>query len=249
MRKTITIPENPKYFPLTGSSVIIESAGLYSGVEQVPLISFDNASADFPVYPHSVYQNPEGNFNRILIEPTPESAGDEMTILSFDECLKSNLNIAFSGSKKTISGTTFSITSTDAGQNLSSLQIQKNGLIPTAMYISAENAKLNYGFDIIADQSSNNHSLAATITENATGSIEPTALPASDEIFTINFYSQSVEVSILAADTLQIFSNKIRDALKGNSAINNDFSITNATGANVPVSINAKKSGVELIQK
>jgi len=113
------------------------------------------------------------------------------------------------------------------------------------MYISAENADINYAFDTIADQSSNNHSLAATITENATGSIEPTALPASDEIFTINFYSQSVEVSILAADTLQIFSNKIRDALKGNSAINNDFSITNATGANVPVSINAKKSGVE----
>ena len=245
MRKTITIPENPKYFPLTGSCVIIESAGLYSGVEQVPLISFDNASADFPLYPHSVYQNPEGNFNRILIEPTPESAGDEITILSFDECLESNLKIAFSGSKKTICGTTFSITSTDAGQSLSSLQIQKNGLLPTAMYISAENAKINYAFDIIADQSSNNHSLAATITENATGSIEPTALPASDEIFNIIFYGQWVEVSILAADTLQIFSNKIRDALKGNSAINNDFSITNATGANVPVSINAKKSGVE----
>jgi hypothetical protein len=246
MRKTITIPENPKYFPLTGSSIIIESAGLYSGVEQVPLISFDNASADFPVYPHSVYQNPEGNFNRILIEPTPESAGDEITILSFDECLESNLNIAFSGSKKTNCGTTFSITSTDAGQSLSSLQIQKNGLLPTAMYISAENANINYAFDTIADQSSNNHSLAATITENATGSIEPTALPASDEIFNIIFYGQSVEVSILEpADTLQIFSNKIRDALKGNSAINNDFSITNATGANVPVSINAKKSGVE----
>jgi|GEM_PF-3563524 len=249
MRKTITIPENPKYFPLTGSSVIIESAGLYSGVEQVPLISFDNASADFPLYPHSVYQNPEGNFNRILIEPTPESAGDEITILSFDECLESNLKIAFSGSKKTICGTTFSITSTDAGQSLSSLQIQKNGLFPTAMYISAENADINYAFDTIADQSSNNHSLAATKNENATGSIVVTAQASAGENFNMYFYGQSVTIPVAVGDTLQEISNFIQYFLENNTVINSKYVITNENQTVVPVSIIARNTGTQYNQE
>jgi hypothetical protein len=245
MRKTITIPEKPKYFPLTGRSVIIESAGLYSGVEQVPLISFDNASADFPVYPHSVYQNPEGNFNRLLIKPTPESIGDEITILTFDECLESNLQIDFINSNSVTAGTTFSKASTDASQNIQNLELQKDGFFPTSIYISARNEDINYAFDKPADQSSNNHSLTAEKSENASGNIEPIAIPSADETFTINFYSQSIEVTILATDTLQLFSDKIKNSLKGNSAINNDFQITNNTGSSVPVSINAKKAGVE----
>jgi hypothetical protein len=113
------------------------------------------------------------------------------------------------------------------------------------MYISARGANLNFSFDSDANQSDSNHFLPAERNEKATGSIEPLTIPAADETFQINFISQSVQVSVLATDTLQIFSNKVRDALKGNSAINADFNIANNAGASVPVSIDAKKAGAE----
>jgi hypothetical protein len=111
MRLKTNIPAagERKIVDLTGKSLIIEAAGLYSSADQVPIIKFDNAGGSFPVYPYSTYQTPiaEG-FNSLELVGTAESAGDEVRILTFDECLDSNIQPAFSVSaSSSVAGSTF----------------------------------------------------------------------------------------------------------------------------------------------
>lgn len=149
MRQTVQIPADGEKInvPLTGISVIIEAAGTYETVDDVPVLAFDRPGNDFPIYPRSQYQNPQGEFNKIVITGTTESEGDDITLVSFQECLESEVNIVYSGSFRATLIDTFSITSTDAAQSIPELQLTNaDGKLPSKIYIAARDNEILYSF-------------------------------------------------------------------------------------------------------
>lgn len=144
MRRTVIIPANgvSQSFPITGRSVIIEACNLYKSINDVPLIGFDSGENQNPIYPRSTYQYDQGKFNKVVITGTAESAGDEITFLTFNECLDSNLNIEFSDSYKATLKDTFTKVASDTAQSITELElINSAGELPKAVYVSSAYSK------------------------------------------------------------------------------------------------------------
>lgn len=155
MRKTVTIPAAGKTLTvsMTGRSVIVESMGTYPSIDDVPTMQLSPGISDYPLYPRSVYPNSE-EFQQIVITGTAESAGDKITLLSTGQCLDLALNIVFSGSYEAVAGTSFTVTSTDAAQSLSEIQLQDAaGNLPKSIVVSALDNPIIYAFNVAPDRS------------------------------------------------------------------------------------------------
>lgn len=122
MRATVKIPAAGETvsFPLTGRSVIVEQSGVYRRPAAVPLIGFSGGTNQRPIYPRSSYLADE-DFSNITITGTAESAGDEVTLLTLDECVSTKLNIQFLETVASFPGTTFFVKADDTAQQLNPL--------------------------------------------------------------------------------------------------------------------------------
>jgi len=147
MRTNVTIPPagEKKVVNLSGLSVEVEQMPVYSEAAQVPEINFVPGER-YPMYPRSVYPNSEP-FTQIELIGTQEAAGDEVYLISTEQCLQFELNQQFQSTKKYIAGQTKSKASTDASQGLAEVELQKNGNLPVELFIEARNEPLVYAFD------------------------------------------------------------------------------------------------------
>jgi hypothetical protein len=146
-RIKVNLPEAGKDLKvkITGVSVIVENCNTYSP-EQVPTFSFDKGPADQPIYPRSQYPS-EGGFNSITIQGTEQSAGDEITLLSTMDCLQLDLNISFDQSYRAGAGISFVKTADGTVRSLSDLEIEKDGVLPSKIYISARGNDAIFAFN------------------------------------------------------------------------------------------------------
>ena len=137
-----------KSVKLTGRSLIVESAGVYSDAEQVPTFDFNPGAGNNPIYPRSVYVNNEGVFNSIILKGTAESADDEITLYSVDECLTTDLNVDVGSTTKVTLKATFKVAMTDTVKTLNAAQIANSNLdLPSTMFITATGAACRYAFN------------------------------------------------------------------------------------------------------
>lgn len=146
MRKTITIPEAgvTEVYSITGKSILIEVCPKYETAKHVPLLGFDSGENQLPIYPRSTYEfkekgsnGCERDFQKIRITGTSESAGDEIEILSVSDSLGTNLNPIYDAQFRSVPGTTFSKSASNAVQSLDKLElVDDDGNEPTRLYIS-----------------------------------------------------------------------------------------------------------------
>jgi len=148
MRKTVTIPAAGKGKPvqLTGRSVIIESAGIYESGKQVPTFDFSAGRKGNPIYARSTFGNDGKEFDSLTIFGTAESAQDEVTFISVDECLQTDININTVQTTKKIVGQTVSYTLDDSAFSVPVFDLLRNNKKPTSIYLSARRFDANYGF-------------------------------------------------------------------------------------------------------
>jgi hypothetical protein len=166
MRLTTTIPGAgiEKAVKLTGASIIVENSGVYSRVDQVPFFAFNPGSNNNPIYPRSVYVNSEGGFNSIIITGTEESAGDEVTFFTVDECLTTDLNINLNETVEAEAGTTSEEVLSDAVFEFDELSIlNAEGKLPKRVYLSSADENIHYTFNVDPEQDSGTlfHNLGA----------------------------------------------------------------------------------------
>ena len=155
MRKTVEIPApgTPLVIPATGKSLIIESMNLYSDVSEVPVFDFSPGVNQYPMYPRSVYANEKG-YKEIRLQGTVESEGDEVTILTTNQCLKTNLNINYSESYDSTPGTTTPelLEGTEVFQ-FNELAIQNSeGYLPKRVYLNSLDNPILYAFNTNPNQ-------------------------------------------------------------------------------------------------
>lgn len=187
MRKTVTIPAagNKKTVQVTGYSLIIESAGVYRSVNDVPIFSFNSGRANNPIYPRSVYGNDNKEFGSIELTGTAESAGDEVTFYTLNECLNTDININAAQTKKDVVGQTKSYLSSDSAQFLQKYDLLKDGKLPSSIYVSATENDLNYGFVDGGSEPTNN-----TSWHILTAGAEPIEIKGVDFIFSLYFVNR-----------------------------------------------------------
>lgn len=95
MRRTIEVPAAgvSEAFPFVGRTLFIEQASAYFGVDEVPLLSFNEAGDQLPALTRSRFGyhdgyfdqcqgQGDGRFNKIVVTGTPESAGDKLTLFT-----------------------------------------------------------------------------------------------------------------------------------------------------------------------
>lgn len=140
MRRTITIPDAgvTKPFPVTGRSIIVEKAERYPEEAALPLLGFDSGGEQYPIYPRSTYQYQENRpFQQIQITGTTDSEGDKITLISYRECLPSELNIVYSAQFRHPPGTAFTKSASDAVQELAEVDlVDADGNLPSKLYIA-----------------------------------------------------------------------------------------------------------------
>lgn len=160
MRYTVTVPAAGKItvLPITGRSIIIESAAVFETPEDVPLIAFRPGQNQYPVYPRSIYSNNEQPFDSVVIEGTEESEGTEVTIFATPDCLKTSININVSETIRAKCGETFMVAASDAAQQFTQMQLMDDDQnLPSVIYIScapltASERGIKYAFDTDPDQ-------------------------------------------------------------------------------------------------
>lgn len=154
MRTTITIPAAGSRLTInaTGRSVAIEEMNVYPTAADVPILKMRPGS-EYPLYPRSTYPNEDGIFNSLEIVGTAESAGDEITLLSTDECLPLELNIDFSASYLAVAGTTTTETLSDAVFSWDEITIQDaNGNMPKSVLVQSLDEPIKLAFNVDPDQ-------------------------------------------------------------------------------------------------
>lgn len=138
MRKTITIPAagEKQPFSITGRSIMIEQVPVYNNATDVPLMHMAPGGSEYPIYPRSTYPNDNGQFQQLELIGTAESAGDEITLVSTDECLALNINILFNETSKSVAGNTQTKNASDSPQGFSAVEVaDADGNMPKRLYI------------------------------------------------------------------------------------------------------------------
>lgn len=155
MRHKITVPGagvTKTFNQIKGKTLIVESANLFSGLEEVPLLGFNSGGNLNPVYPRSQYQyEANGNFDSITITGTTESAGSEIYFISSNLCLGTEINIQYSTSFSTFPGTTTGKTMDDTVQTFTEMELaDADGNLPSKMYAYCTGAGngINYAFNV-----------------------------------------------------------------------------------------------------
>lgn len=154
MRKTVVVPAAGEeiQIAMTGRSVIVESGSLYDLPSDVPLIGFDPGGDQYPLYPRSTYQAKQC-FNNIIITGTAASEGDEFILISFVECLGSEINVNFSESYESYTKPSFSMDLDNNVDQFTELQlIDGDGNLPNKVFISTRAQDFVFAFDVDPDQ-------------------------------------------------------------------------------------------------
>jgi hypothetical protein len=189
VKETIPAAGQKKTVSITGVSLIVEQCSIYQSADDVPTFNFigrDENISNLPIYPRSRYTNNGCEFNQIELIGTAESAGDEVSLLSLEDFLTTDININVGATKKAIAGQTFAKTSTDAAQGLTELELERNGVLPSSIYISARTNDINWGFvdgGSSPDQNDNWHVLLTDA--------EPIEIQGIDFILKFQFASQA----------------------------------------------------------
>lgn len=154
MRKTVVVPAAGEeiQIPMTGRSVIVESGSLYDLPSDVPLIGFDPGGDQYPLYPRSTYQAKQC-YNNIIITGTAASEGDEFILISFVECLGSEINVNYSESYEAYTKASFSIALDNNVDQFTELQlIDADGNLPNKVFISTRDEDFVFAFDVDPEQ-------------------------------------------------------------------------------------------------
>jgi hypothetical protein len=144
--KKITVPEAGKSqsFQMTGLSVIVISAPSYFSPIDAPKISFNDEGDNLPALVRSVWPSNAGKFKTIIVTGTQKSAGDQIQLLTVNECLPVSFN-PVKGTKKAIAGNTLTKQMDGTVQQLDKLVLSDDqGNLPESIYISAKGGNINY---------------------------------------------------------------------------------------------------------
>lgn len=150
MRRKFTIPAAGVTvpIPMTGRSVLIESVNLYLKPEHVPVIGFNSGDNQNPIYPQSSYEYDQGKFNNLTITGTDESEGDEVWIITVNDCLGNVIRIQHRDAYSSEPGSTFTKGATNAVQDLSELElVNDEGDLPKTVYVSSTGGNIRYCFE------------------------------------------------------------------------------------------------------
>ena len=193
MRLTTTIPAAgvEKAVKLTGRSVIVEAAGIYSKVIEVPKFDFNPGGNNNPIYPRSVYVNSEGVFNSIVIKGTAESDGEEVTFYTVDECLTTDLNIDLAGQFEAVMGETETEVLSGTVFSFSAAAIQNaDGKLPKKVYLASSDNPIHYSFDVDPDDDTGTKFYKLN-GPNAAGPNTPVPLEGIDTILKARFINEA----------------------------------------------------------
>lgn len=147
-REVVTVPAAGTFKPISRSAriVVVESMPAYAGPDARPGLYFDSKSGERqPLYNQWTYSSIDG-FGKLWLEGTAESAGDQIYLLLSDSCADDQINPNTEQLTKAIAGQTISEVSTNNAKALNILQLAKDDLKPSSVYISARNNAINYGF-------------------------------------------------------------------------------------------------------
>lgn len=161
MRKKVTVPAagERQEFAITGRAIIIEACPEFRP-ETLPVLSFEDAGDNKPIYLRHVYNAGGQQFHRVVITGTAESAGAEIWLFSTNDCLKESFGDA-TGNLKAIAGETLQKTTGDTPATLDAVDYIKDEMFPVSMYLSAHENDVVFSFDSAPNQSGNGHLLKA----------------------------------------------------------------------------------------
>ena len=175
--RKITIPAAGERVTVNqaGLAVVVNSVPIYESVEDRPLLYFDdftNSAQDLNPGDTLVPNEQGEQFQRVIIEGTEASAGDDLYLKISTVCMDQDVNPVTNNTFKLTPGVTFTKTANDTVQSLTELElIDSNGNLPRRVDVSVSPSAANTGIKwaLNADPGQGNDTIGGRLTPATNG--------------------------------------------------------------------------------
>lgn len=156
--KKVTIPaagESVKVENFSGKSVIFFSGGFgWDSIDEAATLTFEDQGVHYPAFAGNVWPYSGCGFSRVFIHGTAATAGGTLYMQALPTCENASFNDQ-PGTYQAVAGQSFTVTTTDAAQTLTELQLaDAAGNLPKSITITAQNNPAIYAYDVAPDRGS-----------------------------------------------------------------------------------------------
>jgi len=145
--KRITVPRAgvSKSFKMSGNTIKVAGAPSYKSSQVAPKLSFNQEGELLPLELRAQWPfYSDSPFDSIVITGTSQSAGDELFLISLPGCYDPKVGAEPSEVRKVSSGNSDFIQMDGTVKQLASMSLQKDGSLPSRIYIAASGNDILY---------------------------------------------------------------------------------------------------------
>ena len=201
--RKITIPAAGERVTVNqaGLAVVVNSVPIYESVEDRPLLYFDdftNSAQDLNPGDTLVPNEQGEQFQRVIIEGTEASAGDDLYLKISTVCMDQDVNPVTNNTFKLTPGVTFTKTANDAVQSLTALElINSAGNLPRRVHVSVSKSAAGTGIKwaLNVDPVQGDDTLGTLLSPPANGNSGLIEVPGIETILSFRFIAETAAAS------------------------------------------------------
>jgi len=197
--RKITIPAAGERVTVNqaGLAVVVNSVPIYESVEDRPLLYFDdftNPAQDLNPGDTLVPNEQGEQFQRVIIEGTEASAGDDLYLKISTVCMDQEVNPVTNNTFKLTPGVTFTKTANDTVQSLTELELTNaDGNLPRRVDVSVSKSAAGTGIKwaLNVDPVQGDDTLGTLLSPPANGNSGLIEIPGIETILSFRFIAET----------------------------------------------------------